>query len=46
MKKIDVQTVLFDLDGVIIDSREAIANCVNFALEELGLDTRKKEEIY
>lgn len=46
MKQIDVQVILFDLDGVIIDSREAISNCVNFSLGELGLPVREKEEIY
>lgn len=46
MKGIKVQAVLFDLDGVLVDSREAISNCANYALEKIGLPARKKEEIY
>ncbi|MBL0057673.1 MAG: HAD hydrolase-like protein [Elusimicrobia bacterium] len=32
----DVQGVLFDLDGTLIDSRRDIAACVNFTLAALG----------
>jgi phosphoglycolate phosphatase len=37
--------VLFDLDGVLIDSRVAIANCINFGLEAVGAPTRDRDEL-
>ena len=32
----NIDTLLFDLDGTLIDSREDLANAVNFALSEVG----------
>ena len=34
----DLEAVLFDLDGVIADSRQAISRSINHALEQLGLE--------
>lgn len=34
----DLEAVLFDLDGVIVDSRQAISRSINFALEQHGLE--------
>lgn len=31
------KTILFDLDGTIVDSSEGITNCVKYALEEAGV---------
>jgi phosphoglycolate phosphatase len=38
--------VLFDLDGVIVDSRAAITTCLNHALVEHGLAERPPAELY
>jgi phosphoglycolate phosphatase len=38
--------VLFDLDGVLVDSRAAIAGSMNHALVELGYPGRPLEELY
>jgi phosphoglycolate phosphatase len=37
--------VLFDFDGVLIDSRAAIANCINFGLEAVGAPTRTRAQL-
>ncbi len=37
--------VLFDLDGVVLDSRAAFASCVNAALVENGLQARPSDEL-
>jgi phosphoglycolate phosphatase len=37
--------LLFDLDGVLADSRRPIVDCVNAALEALGLETRSEADI-
>jgi phosphoglycolate phosphatase len=39
-------SVIFDLDGVLIDSRAAITRCLNRALAENGLPERPPEELY
>jgi phosphoglycolate phosphatase len=39
-------SVLFDLDGVLVDSRAAIAGSINFALSDHGLPTRTAESLY
>jgi phosphoglycolate phosphatase len=39
-------SVIFDLDGVLIDSRAAITGCLNRALAEHGLPERPPEELY
>ncbi|GJL54237.1 MAG: phosphoglycolate phosphatase [Nitrospirales bacterium] len=41
-----VELVLFDLDGTLIDSKVDIANSVNFTLEDLSLPQRTREEIF
>ena len=38
--------ILFDLDGVLVDSRVAIARCFNVALAENGEPPRPEEELY
>jgi phosphoglycolate phosphatase len=37
--------VLFDLDGVLVDSRVAITNCLNFGLEAVGMPARSRDEL-
>ena len=37
--------LLFDLDGVLADSRRPIIDCVNAALEALGMDARPDAEV-
>jgi phosphoglycolate phosphatase len=39
------EVVLFDLDGVIADSRRAITSCMNAALEAFGHAARPEEEL-
>ena len=36
MQLLDVRAVLFDLDGVLVDSRQPIADSINHALERAG----------
>ena len=43
---IEVRAVLFDLDGVLVDSRGPIAGSINAALEQLGLDARPETELH
>lgn len=38
--------VLFDLDGVLVDSRTAIAGCINHALVEHELCARPEEDLH
>ncbi len=44
-EKAKVNVIIFDLDGVIIDSGEDIANAVNHTLEKYGREKLSKEEI-
>ena len=37
--------VLFDFDGVLVDSRAAIANCINFGLAAVGAPLRSNDEL-
>lgn len=37
--------VLFDLDGVLVDSRGAISGCINHALKVQGLEERPRESL-
>jgi phosphoglycolate phosphatase len=39
-------TVIFDFDGVLIDSRIAVSHCMNRALAAHGLPERAPEELY
>jgi phosphoglycolate phosphatase len=41
-----VPAVLFDLDGVLVDSREAIGASMNHALVSLGHPAREVQELY
>lgn len=43
MKYIDL--IIFDLDGTLVDSREDIANAVNYTLQEVGLKKKSIQEI-
>jgi phosphoglycolate phosphatase len=38
-------TVIFDLDGVLVDSRAVFLRCVNHAFEKLGLPARPDAEL-
>ena len=38
--------VIFDLDGVLVDSRAAIAGCTNHALVALGRPARPEHELH
>jgi phosphoglycolate phosphatase len=38
-------TVIFDLDGVLVDSRAVFLSCVNYAFAKLGLPTRPDAEL-
>jgi len=38
----DLEAVLFDLDGVIVDSRQAISRSINHALEQHGLEPQRE----
>jgi phosphoglycolate phosphatase len=38
-------TVIFDLDGVLVDSRAVFLSCVNYAFTKLDLPTRTDEEL-
>lgn len=40
------QAVLFDLDGVLVDSRSAIPRCINHALAVHGFPERPEEALY
>jgi phosphoglycolate phosphatase len=42
----EVRTILFDLDGVLVDSRIAIPRSINFALECQGLAPRSEESLH
>jgi len=39
-------TVIFDLDGVLVDSRAAIGGCINHALAAIGRPTRPEHELH
>lgn len=42
----DVDLLIFDLDGTLIDSRKDIANSVNWTLRDLGLEELPHDHIY
>ncbi len=41
----DVELIVFDLDGVLVDSREPIARCMNHALRALDLAPEPEERL-
>ncbi|MCF7907458.1 MAG: HAD-IA family hydrolase [Candidatus Omnitrophica bacterium] len=43
MKAVD--SIIFDLDGTLVDSKEDIVNAVNFTLKKLGLSQKQADEI-
>ena len=40
-----VELIIFDLDGTLVDSKEAIAKGINFALKQFGLKEKTVSEI-
>ena len=45
MQKIPIDLLLFDVDGTLVDSRNDIANAMNFALRAVGVPEKRHEEI-
>lgn len=43
---VSLDAILFDLDGVLVDSRAPIARSINYALERLGLAARPEAELH
>ncbi len=41
----DIKTIIFDLDGTLIDSSAGVIAATNFALESLGIAPRSDDEI-
>lgn len=41
----NIELIIFDLDGTLVDSKEGIANSVNRALKEVGIKEKSKTEI-
>lgn len=41
----EVDAIIFDLDGTLVDSKENIVNSVNFTLDKLGLRSKPFDEI-
>jgi len=46
MRVLPIQAVLFDLDGVLVDSRAPIARSINHALTRHGLPSRPEESLH
>ena len=42
---ITVDAIFFDVDGTLVDSKDDIANAMNYTLKRLGVDARPKELI-
>ena len=40
-----MKTILFDLDGTLLNTLEDLTLAVNYTLGKLGLPARKKEEV-
>ena len=45
-KKAEVDLLIFDLDGTLIESKWDIADSVNLTLRDLGVPERPQEEIF
>jgi phosphoglycolate phosphatase len=45
-RSLDVEVVCFDLDGCLVDSREAIATCINVGLGAVGVGPRPDVELH
>ena len=45
-KKTDIDLLIFDLDGTLIESKWDIADSVNLTLRDLGMPERSQEEIF
>lgn len=45
-RRMDVDLLIFDLDGTLIESKWDIATAVNLTLADLGLPRRSQEEIF
>lgn len=41
----DETTILFDLDGTLTDPKEGILNCINYSLDELGIEIDKNMDL-
>ena len=41
-----VDSIFFDVDGTLVDSKKDIATAVNYALKSLGLEVRPEGEVY
>ena len=39
------KTIIFDLDGTLLDTLDDLMNATNFVLEKRGLPLRTKEEV-
>ena len=45
MRKIKIESLMFDLDGTLVDSRKDIVSAVNFTIRSLGLKEKSFDEI-
>ena len=41
----DIELIIFDLDGTLVDSRQDISNAINFMLDKLGMPQKTPDEI-
>ena len=41
----NIELIIFDLDGTLVDSKEGLVDSVNFALKEVGAKEKSKKEI-
>ncbi|MFH1239177.1 MAG: HAD-IA family hydrolase [bacterium] len=44
-KKLNIELIIFDLDGTLVDSRKDITKAVNFTLREAGLKEKSMQEV-
>ena len=45
MNKLEKKLIIFDMDGTLIDSGDAISNTINFVRTNIGLSTMPKEQL-